>query len=96
MLAAWAPPSAKLPFAVTCRRQFASNDGRTNPTPVASTLHLIQFDGESYPEVWRSVPLDGAILDMKVCDPKGEGEPGLVVLTQTKKGAFLTKYVMAK
>ncbi|MCX6361597.1 MAG: FlgO family outer membrane protein [Armatimonadetes bacterium] len=95
LLTAWAAPGAKLPFVAARRNHFASDDADAE-LPTTSTLHLIQFDGESYPEVWKSAPLDGAILDMKVCDPKGEGEPGLVVLTQTKKGAFLTKFVMAK
>ncbi|MCX6361598.1 MAG: FlgO family outer membrane protein [Armatimonadetes bacterium] len=95
LVTAWRPSNAKYPFVVARRGRFADG-ARDDASPTTSTLHLIQFDGESYPEVWKSAPLDGAILDMKVCDPKGEGEPGLVVLTQTKKGAFLTKFVMAK
>lgn len=87
-LAAWQPSGAKTPYLVACRNSF---DGDKKPN--GGHVFFIQWSGESYEEVWKSNKIDDAIIDMKVCDPKGEGKDGLVILSRDKKNSYLTKMV---
>lgn len=41
---------------------------------------------EDMEEVWRSEPLPGKVLDVRVGDPKNEGKPGIVALISEKDG----------
>lgn len=87
-LAIWNPTAFKFPFLVASKNTFDS-DGKPN----GGYVYFIQWNGESYEEVWKSNQLDDAVIDMQVCDPKGEGKPGLVILSTDKKGYYLTKIV---
>ena len=87
-LAIWNPTAFKYPFLVAMRNTFDS-DGKAS----GGYVYFIQWNGESYDEVWKSNRIDDAIIDMQVCDPKGEGKPGLVILSADKKGCYLTKIV---
>lgn len=42
---------------------------------------------EDFEECWRSTPLTGRVLDVRVGDPKNEGTNGILVLTAENKGA---------
>lgn len=90
-LAAWNPSSSKHPFLVAPRNTIDS-DGKNN----GGFVYFIQWNGESYDEVWKSNQIGDAIIDMQVCDPKGEGKTGLVILSSEKGRYYLTKIVLAK
>ena len=90
-LAVWNPPASKHPFLVA-RRDTADADGK----PTGGFVYFIQWNGESYDEVWKSNQIGDAVIDMQVCDPKGEGKTGLVILSRQDKNYFLTKIVLAK
>ena len=52
---------------------------------------IIQWDGDSYNEVWKSDRQGDEILDLQVGDPKNEGKDGLLILSRDRKGYYLTK-----
>ena len=79
-LTTWNPTAFKYPFLVA--KKFNSG-----------CIYFLQWNGESYERVWKSNQMDDQIIDMQVCDPKGEGKTGLVVLSTDKKGYYLTKIV---
>jgi len=87
----WLLPGAKNPWIVAQRTNLKRVDDTDQPD--GGTIHLIVWDGEEYKEVWRSKPLDKVILDLQVCDPKGEGQFGLVALSYDGKRSWLTKFV---
>ena len=87
-LAVWNPTEFKYPFLVAMRNTFDA-DGNAS----GGYVYFIQWNGESYEEVWKSNRIDDSVIDMQVCDPKGEGKPGLVILSADKKGCYLTKIV---
>ena len=89
-LAVWNPNGSKYPFLVA-RLNTADGDGKAT----GGYIYFLQWSGESYDEVWKSNQMDDAVIDMQVCDPKGEGKPGLVILSTDKKGYYLTKIVPA-
>lgn len=89
-LAVWNPNGAKCPFLIA-RRNTADADGK----PSGGYIYFLQWNGESYDEIWKSNQMDDAVIDMQVCDPKGEGKTGLVILSTDKKGYYLTKIVPA-
>lgn len=90
-MAVWNPFASKHPFLVA-RRNTADADGK----PTGGFVYLIQWNGESYDEVWKSNQIGDAVIDMQVCDPKGEGKPGLLVLSKQKDDYYLTKIVLGK
>ncbi len=87
-LAAWRPDGEGLPYLVATRKGRDENGGAAG-----ASVCLIQWNGEDYQEVWNSDPIDDQVLEMKVCDPKGEGQEGLVVLSRDSQGSYLTKIV---
>lgn len=90
-LAVWNPFASKHPFLIACRNSV-DTDGKPN----GGFVYFIQWNGESYDEVWKSNQIGDAVIDMQVCDPKGEGKPGLVVLSKQKDDYYLTKIVLGK
>ncbi len=90
-LAVWNPTASRHPFWVS-RRDTADADGKPN----GGFVYFIQWNGESYEEVWKSNQIGDQVIDMQVCDPKGEGKTGLVILSRQDKNYFLTKIVLAK
>ena len=88
LLATWIPGNVKTPYLIARKNSF-DDDKKPN----GGYVHFIQWSGESYEEVWKSNKIDDAIIDMKVCDPKGEGKDGLVILSSDKKNSYLTKIV---
>jgi hypothetical protein len=44
-----------------------------------------QMKMDDFEEDWRSAPLPGHLLDVRVGDPKNEGRPGILVLTSENK-----------
>lgn len=90
-MAVWNPSTSKNPFLVACRNTVDA-DGK----PTGGFAYFIQWNGESYDEVWKSNQIGDAIIDMQVCDPKGEGKPGLVILSKQKDNYYLTKIVLGK
>jgi hypothetical protein len=90
-LAVWNPSASKHPFLVACRNGVDA-DGKPN----GGFAYFIQWNGESYDEVWKSNQIGDAVIDMQVCDPKGEGKTGLVILSEEKDNYYLTKIVLAK
>jgi len=89
-LAVWNHGMFKLPF-IVARSQVCDDKGETS-----GYVHFVWFDGETYNEVWKSTRFDDAVLDMKVCDPKGEGTDGLIILSRDKKSCYLSKIVLDK
>ena len=92
LLTHWLPHNIKLPYIVATRCTKDEETGKPNGGYVC----FVQWDGESYKEVFKSNKLHDAIIDVQVCDPKGEGTTGLVVLSADKKGYYLTKIVPEK
>ena len=90
-MAVWNPSASKHPFLVACRNTVDA-DGKPN----GGIVYFIQWNGESYDEVWKSNQIGDAVIDMQVCDPKGEGKPGLVILSKQKDDYYLTKIVLGK
>jgi hypothetical protein len=89
-LTVWKPVTAKLPFLVACKNEV-QKDG-DNTRPAGGYVYLLRWDGEVFGEYWKSDKLDEFVLDMQVCDPKGEGADGLVILSGDNKGnRYLTK-----
>jgi TolB-like protein len=82
----WKPKGAIKPFIVARRNTF---DADKNPN--GGNIYFIRWNGESYEEFWKSNTFPGSIIEMHVCDPKGEGSPGLVVLSYDGKDYYLTK-----
>ena len=80
--------TVSVPVLVAMRNTFDA-DGKAS----GGYVYFIQWNGESYDEVWKSNRSDDSIVDMQVCNPKGEGKPGLVILSADKKGCYLTKIV---
>ena len=87
-LTTWNSTAFKHPFLVAIQ-DTADADGKPN----GGYIYFIQWNGESYERVWKSNQIDDQIIDMQVCDPKGEGKSGLVILSADKKGYYLTKIV---
>ncbi len=87
----WNPALSKLPYIVACKSAVNDQD-----KPDGGYIYFIQWNGESYDEVWHSNKMDDAVIDMQVCDPKSEGKTGLVILSRQDKNYFLTKIVLAK
>lgn len=90
-MAVWNPYASKHPFLVA-RRNTVDADGKPN----GGFVYFIQWNGESYDEVWKSNQIGDAVIDMQVCDPKGEGKPGLVILSKQKDNYYLTKILHKK
>ena len=90
-IAVWNPSASKHPFLIACRNSV-DTDGKPN----GGYVYFIQWNGESYDEVWKSNQIGDAVIDMQVCDPKGEGKPGLVILSKQKDDYYLTKIVLGK
>lgn len=90
-LTTWNPALSKLPYIVACKSAVNDQD-----KPDGGYIYFIQWNGESYDEVWHSNKMDDAVIDMQVCDPKSEGKTGLVILSRQDKNYFLTKIVLAK
>ena len=90
-LTTWNPSGAKCPF-IVARKNKANEQGELN----GGFIYFIQWNGESYDEVWHSNKIDDLVIDMQVCDPKSEGKAGLVILSRQDKNYFLTKIVLAK
>ena len=90
-LAVWNPAASKRPYIAACKNT-ANEQGENN----GGYVYFIQWNGESYDEVWHSNKIDDAVIDMQVCDPKSEGKTGLVILSRQDKDYFLTKIVLAK
>lgn len=87
-LSVWQPGGLKTPYLVARK-----NSKDENKKPNGGYIYFLQWNGETYEEIWKSNKLDDKVVDVKVCDPKGEGKMGLVVLTSDKKGMYLTKIV---
>ncbi len=90
-LARWQPRGVRLPY-IVATRNTQDETKKLNGGYVC----FVQWDGESYREVFKSNKLHSAIIDVQVCDPKGEGTTGLVVLSADSKGYYLTKIVPEK
>ena len=90
-LTTWNPSGAKCPF-IVARKNKANEQGELN----GGFIYFIQWNGESYDEVWHSNKIGDEVIDMQVCDPKSEGKAGLVILSRQDKNYFLTKIVLAK
>lgn len=88
LLTTWQPGNIKHPYLIA-RINSHDEDKKSN----GGTIHFIQWNGETYDEIWKSNKIDDAVLDMKVCDPKGEGKDGLVILSRDKKNSYLTKII---
>lgn len=89
-LTTWNPGGSKLPY-IVARKNIPNTNGESS----GGYIYFLQWNGESYDEVWKSNQMDDAVIDMQVCDPKSEGKTGLVVLSTDKKGYYLTKIVPA-
>lgn len=88
-LSVWRPGSLKTPYLVA-RKTSKDENGK----PDGGYIYFLQWNGETYEEAWKSNKLDDRVVDIQVCDPKGEGKDGLVVLTADKKdNMYLTKIV---
>jgi TolB-like protein len=87
----WKPAGVKYPYLVTRINEGTKEDDKVINS--GGYVVLLQFDGESYEEIWKSDKLGEYVLDMQACDPKGEKDNGLVVLSQDKAGCWLTKFV---
>ena len=76
----------KFPFIVATKNvQGNSADSK------GGYVFLLQWDGEMYRKMWKSVRMDEQILDIQVCNPKSEAKSGLVVLSKDDNGYYLTK-----
>lgn len=89
-LAVWNPAASKFPY-IVARKNTSNEQGENN----GGYVYFIQWNGESYDEVWHSNKIGDAVIDMQVCDPKSEGKTGLVILSKQDKNYFLTKIVLA-
>lgn len=84
----WRPAHATRSFIVARRNLFT--DDKHN---AGGYLFFLRWSGETFEEFWKSIQLDQSLLGFQVCDPKNEGEQGLVVLSNDGKNSYLTKIV---
>ncbi len=90
-LAVWQPAGVKKPYLVALKNELVK-DGNQNVRK-GGYFYLIQWNGETYEEIFKSTKLGDRIVDVKVCEPKGEGKDGHIVLYQSKKDYYLLKVV---
>ncbi|HEX2948174.1 MAG TPA: CsgG/HfaB family protein [Armatimonadota bacterium] len=86
----WKPKGTKVPFIVATSNVMDATGKPTND----AYLYLLQWNENEYSEVWKSDRLGESILDMQVCDPKNEGDDGLVVMSKDKDKCYLTKFIL--
>ncbi len=88
----WQAVPKSRPYIVVCKNE-STKDLNDKDKPSGGYFYLLQWDGDTYSEIWKSPKLDDKVVDLQVCDPKNEGRPSLIVLSEDGKGSVLTRFV---
>ena len=82
-LVTWNPMKSTHPF-IVAQKHMLNNKGEIT----GSYLCFIQWNGETYDEVWHGNQIDDNIIELQVCDTKGEGRQSWFS-GYDKKGCYL-------
>jgi TolB-like protein len=88
----WKPAGVQRALLIAGRNAFITEDGEIKRA--GGYAIVIQWDGETYNEVWKSERQGQEIIDLQVGDPKNEGTDGLLILSRERKDYYLTKIIV--